>query len=77
MIIGIIILLHKTLFSALTQKKLLIASYLEKIRKSGLSIGAVIEVRAENVPVGLGDPIYDKLDSKIAQALMSINAVKE
>jgi chorismate synthase len=52
------------------------ATYLEKIRKAGLSIGAVIEVRVENVPVGLGDPIYDKLDTKIAQALMSINAVK-
>ena len=52
------------------------SEYLNNIRKQGLSIGAVIEVRAENVPAGLGDPIYDKLDTKIAQALMSINAVK-
>ncbi len=50
--------------------------YLVGIRKSGSSIGAKIEVRASNVPVGLGDPIYDKLDAKIASALMSINAVK-
>ena len=46
------------------------------VRKSGSSIGAVIEVRAEGVPVGLGAPIYGKLDAEIAAALMSINAVK-
>lgn len=52
------------------------ADYLQEIRKAGSSIGAIIEVRAKNVPIGLGDPIYDKLDTKIANALMSINAVK-
>jgi chorismate synthase len=46
------------------------------VRKSGSSIGAVIEVQAEGVPVGLGAPIYGKLDADIASALMSINAVK-
>jgi len=46
------------------------------IRKSGSSIGAVIEVQAEGVPIGLGAPIYGKLDADIAAALMSINAVK-
>ena len=46
------------------------------VRKSGSSIGAVIEVQAEGVPVGLGAPIYGKLDAEIAAALMSINAVK-
>ena len=50
--------------------------YLDGIRKSGSSIGAVIEVVAENVPAGLGAPIYSKLDQDIASLLMSINAVK-
>jgi chorismate synthase len=50
--------------------------YLEGIRKKGSSIGAVIEVVAENVPAGLGSPIYGKLDGEIASALLSINAVK-
>jgi chorismate synthase len=50
--------------------------YLEGIRKKGSSIGAVIEVVAENVPAGLGSPIYGKLDGELAAALMSINAVK-
>lgn len=52
------------------------AGYLDGIRKSGSSIGAVIEVVAEGVPAGLGAPIYGKLDQDIASALMSINAVK-
>jgi chorismate synthase len=51
-------------------------SYLDGIRKSGSSIGAVIEVVAEGVPPGLGAPIYGKLDSDLAAAMMSINAVK-
>ncbi len=50
--------------------------YLDGIRKAGSSIGGVIEVTADNVPVGLGSPVYDKLDADIAKALMSINAVK-
>jgi len=50
--------------------------YLMEIRKSGDSVGAVIEVVAKNVPVGLGEPIYNKLDAKLASAMMSINAVK-
>jgi chorismate synthase len=50
--------------------------YLDEVRKSGSSVGAIIEVTASGVPVGLGEPIYDKLDSDIARALMSINAVK-
>ena len=51
-------------------------SYLDGIRKSGSSIGAVIEVVAEGVPSGLGAPLYGKLDQDIASAMMSINAVK-
>ncbi|MBW6400829.1 chorismate synthase [Roseomonas sp. HJA6] len=46
------------------------------LRKSGNSVGAVIEVTAEGVPPGLGAPIYGKLDADLAAALMSINAVK-
>ena len=50
--------------------------YLLSIRKAGTSCGAVIEVRANGIPAGLGAPIYSKLDSDIASAMMSINAVK-
>ena len=50
--------------------------YLDGVRKSGSSVGAMIEVTAEGVPAGLGDPIYDKLDADLAKGLMSINAVK-
>ena len=50
--------------------------YLDAIRKEGSSVGAVIEVVAEGVPVGWGAPIYGKLDADIAAAMMSINAVK-
>ena len=50
--------------------------YLLNIRKSGSSCGAIIEIRARGVPVGLGAPIYSKLDMDIASAMMSINAVK-
>lgn len=51
-------------------------TYLDGIRKSGSSIGAVVEVVADGVPAGLGAPIYAKLDGDLAAALMSINAVK-
>ena len=46
------------------------------MRKAGSSCGAVIELRASGIPAGLGAPIYSKLDSDLAGALMSINAVK-
>jgi chorismate synthase len=51
-------------------------TYLDDLRKGGSSIGAVIEVVAENVPAGLGAPVYAKLDADLAGAMMSINAVK-
>src|SRR5260221_3324664 len=51
-------------------------TYLDGIRRQGSSIGAVIEVIAEGVPAGLGAPVYGKLDSDLAAALMGINAVK-
>ncbi|NBX43158.1 MAG: chorismate synthase, partial [Rhodobacteraceae bacterium] len=52
------------------------ASYLDDLRKSGDSVGAVIEVVARGLPAGLGAPIYGKLDTDLAAAMMSINAVK-
>ncbi len=52
------------------------ADYLDALRKSGNSVGAVIEVVASAVPPGLGAPLYGKLDSDLAAAMMSINAVK-
>jgi chorismate synthase len=52
------------------------SAYLDGIRKSGSSVGAVIEVIAEGVPPGLGAPLYGKLDQDLASAMMSINAVK-
>lgn len=52
------------------------ADYLDDVRKAGSSIGAVVEVVAENVPAGLGAPVYGKLDSDLAMAMMTINAVK-
>ena len=50
--------------------------YINTIRKSGDSIGAEVSVVAKNVPIGLGDPVFDKLDALLAYAMMSINAVK-
>lgn len=51
-------------------------TYLDDVRKSGSSVGAIIEVHASGVPAGWGAPIYGKIDSEIAGAMMSINAVK-
>ena len=50
--------------------------YLENIRKSRDSVGAIIEIIAKNAPPGLGAPIYGKIDTDLAAAMMSINAVK-
>ena len=52
------------------------ANYLDRVRKAGSSAGAVIEIVADGVPPGLGEPVYDKLDADLAKAMMSINAVK-
>ena len=51
-------------------------SFMDRLRKSGDSVGAKISVVAEGVPVGWGEPVYDRLDAEIAYAMMSINAVK-
>jgi chorismate synthase len=50
--------------------------YMEALRKGGDSCGARIRVSASNVPVGLGEPLFDKMDADIAYAMMGINAVK-
>ncbi|MBO9445947.1 chorismate synthase [Ruegeria sp. R14_0] len=52
------------------------AAYLDDLRKSGNSVGAVVEVVARGVPAGIGAPVYAKLDTDLASAMMSINAVK-
>ncbi|MGR3803434.1 chorismate synthase [Marinibacterium profundimaris] len=52
------------------------ADYLDELRKDGNSVGAVIEVTVSGTPAGLGAPIYGKLDTDLAAAMMSINAVK-
>lgn len=51
-------------------------AYMQALLKQGNSIGAKVSVVAENMPVGLGDPVFDRLDADIAHSLMSINAVK-
>ena len=50
--------------------------FMDKLRKSGDSVGAKINVVAQGVPVGWGEPVYDRLDAEIAYSMMSINAVK-
>ncbi|MBY0557829.1 MAG: chorismate synthase [Burkholderiaceae bacterium] len=70
---------HDNPFFAATADAALIAhmeAAMDALRKDGDSIGARIEVIAQNIPVGLGQPIYDKLDADIAYAMMGINAVK-
>ncbi len=57
-------------------KVAVLEAYMDALRKSGDSIGARINVIAEGVPPGLGEPVYDRLDADLAFALMSINAVK-
>nr|CCO25548.1 Chorismate synthase [uncultured bacterium] len=65
-------------FAATADASLLqqLEDYMDALRKAGDSIGARIETIAKNVPVGLGEPLFDKLDADIAYAMMGINAVK-
>ena len=49
---------------------------IDQIRKEGNSVGGVIRCRARNMPAGLGEPIYDKLEARMASAMLSINATK-
>lgn len=53
-----------------------LADYIDSLRRQGDSVGARVTVVAKGVPVGLGDPVFDKLDATLAYAMMSINAVK-
>lgn len=63
-------------FCAAPQKIPELEALIQSIRKEGDSIGAKVDVVATNCPVGLGEPVFDRLDADIAHALMSINAVK-
>ncbi len=67
---------NNAFFSPDAQAAAFWADYLDGVRKSGSSVGAVIEVVAEGVPAGWGAPVYGKLDTDLAAAMMSINAVK-
>ena len=59
------------------KKKILeLEEYLTGIRKAGDSIGAKVTIIGKNIPIGLGEPVFDKLDALLAQGMMSINAVK-
>ena len=63
-------------FAANQSQVATLAAFMDRLRKSGDSCGARIEVQASGVPVGWGEPVYDRLDADIAYAMMSINAVK-
>jgi chorismate synthase len=67
---------NNAFFSPNAGKVAELETYMDALRKSGDSVGAKITVVAEHVPVGLGEPLYDKLDADIAHALMGLNAVK-
>jgi chorismate synthase len=63
-------------FTAEPSKVKELEEYIHKLRKQGDSVGAMVNVVANNVPVGLGQPVFNKLDADIASALMGINAAK-
>ncbi|MEO8296696.1 MAG: chorismate synthase, partial [Burkholderiales bacterium] len=63
-------------FAATASKTAELEAYMDALRKSGDSVGARLYVEARGVPVGLGEPLYDKLDADIAHAMMGLNAVK-
>jgi chorismate synthase len=63
-------------FAANAQIIPMLEEYMDQLRKAGDSCGAKIEVRASHVPIGLGEPLFDKLDADIAHVMMGINAVK-
>jgi chorismate synthase len=63
-------------FAANTSQINALEDYMDALRKAGDSCGARIDVQAQNIPIGLGAPLFDKLDADIAYAMMGINAVK-
>ena len=50
--------------------------YLNQIKKKGNSIGGIVQVEIKNVPAGLGDPVFEKLEANLAKAILSIGSVK-
>ena len=69
--------IHKNPFFCPNQRQVQqLADYIDALRRDGDSIGARVAVFARGVPIGLGDPVFDKLDATLASAMMSINAVK-
>ncbi len=67
---------NSAFFCPAPSKEQELADYMDALRKEGNSVGAKVDVIASNVPAGLGEPIFDRLDADLAHALMSINAVK-
>jgi chorismate synthase len=67
---------NNSFFCPDTSKVPELENYITELRKQGDSIGARINIEAHNVPIGLGEPVFDRLDADLAHALMSINAVK-
>jgi chorismate synthase len=67
---------HNPFFAANVSTIAQLEAHMDALRKAGDSCGARIEVRAHGMPVGLGEPLFDKLDADIAYAMMGINAVK-
>ena len=63
-------------FCAQADKVTELENYMDDLRKQGDSVGAKVNVIASGVPVGLGEPVFDRIDADIAHAMMSINAVK-
>lgn len=67
---------HNPFFCPDPEKIPLLEEYINRLRKDGDSIGAMVHAQASGMPVGLGEPVFDRLDADIAHAMMSINAVK-
>lgn len=67
---------HNPFYCADPNKVFELENYITQLRREGDSIGARVNVEILNVPVGLGEPVFDRLDADLAKALMSINAVK-
>ncbi len=67
---------HNPFFAANQSQIADLEAYMDSVRKSLDSVGAKLHIEARNIPVGLGEPVFDRLDADIAHALMSINAVK-
>lgn len=67
---------HNPFFCPDPDRVAALENYMDRLRKEGESVGARLNIIAEKMPVGLGEPIFDRLDADIAKAMMSINAVK-